>query len=82
MNRGISGPLARIDWKRAENELDVLAKVSGGRAYLRDLSPDLSAVYDDMMEHLRVRYVIRYVSSNAASTGRPHSVVAHGSYMP
>jgi Ca-activated chloride channel homolog len=71
---GTSGPLARIDWTRAENQLEVVAKVSGGRAYLRDLTTDVSAVYDDMMEHLRVRYVIRYVSSNPASTGRPRSV--------
>jgi len=71
---GTTGPLAKIDWKRAEDRLETLATVSGGRAYLKDTTTDMPGIYDDMMEHLRVRYVIRYVSSNPADTGVARSV--------
>jgi VWFA-related protein len=66
------GPLAKIDWQRASEQLKTLARVSGGRTYLRDIALDVPAIYDDMMEHLRVRYVITYVSSNPAA-GTRHS---------
>src|SRR5262249_48620372 len=45
-----------------------LAKASGGRAYLRDPAVEMAAIYDDIMEHFRVRDVITYVSSNPATT--------------
>jgi VWFA-related protein len=57
------GPYARIDWSRAENELQEIAQSSGGRLYSSGSTFDLSGVYDDMMENLRVRYVITYKSS-------------------
>jgi hypothetical protein len=73
---GTSGPLSRIDWTRAEGQLETLARVSGGRAYLRDSTGDVPAIYDDIMEHLRIRYVITYVSSNPSSTGAARTVTA------
>jgi len=71
---GTTGPLSKIDWKRADHQLEMLAKVSGGRAYLRHSTGDMAAIYDDIMEHLRVRYVITYVSSNSASSGAARTV--------
>lgn len=71
-----NGPYARIDWNRAEAELQQIAKASGGRMYSVDSTFDLSSIYDDIMENLRVRYVIAYKSSttdddlNAARTVR------------
>jgi VWFA-related protein len=66
---GSTGPLSKIDWTRANHQLATLATVSHGRAYLRDSELDIPAVYDDLMEHLRVRYVIKYISSNASGSG-------------
>jgi len=60
------GPYARVDWSRADNELQEIAKSSGGRLYSPGSTFDLSGVYDDMMENLRVRYVITYKSSTSA----------------
>jgi Ca-activated chloride channel homolog len=65
---------ARIDWKGAENKLQEIARVSGGRFYAQISTIDLSAIYDDMMENLRVRYVITYKSSHAGSVGSRHTV--------
>ena len=71
---GTTAPFARIDWPAAEKQLENLAKASGGRAYVPQSDPELPAIYDDIMENLRVRYVITYVSSNAASFGPPRNI--------
>jgi VWFA-related protein len=61
---GSTGPITKIDWARMKERMQSLAQRSGGRAYLRDTELDVPAIYDDMMENLRVRYVLTYASSN------------------
>jgi VWFA-related protein len=58
------GPYARIDWKRAEADLEHIANASRGRMYSPQSPYDLSEVYDDLMENLRLRYVISYKSTS------------------
>jgi Ca-activated chloride channel family protein len=69
---GTHGPYARLDWKRAEQELQEIATASGGRMYSPQSTLDLAGIYDDLMENLRVRYVITYQSTmrEDASTAR------------
>ena len=55
--------MGRIDWEKADKELQNMAMASGGRAYSLQNTIDLSAVYDDVMENLKTRYVITYRSS-------------------
>ncbi len=71
---GPDSPAARLDWKRAEAELQKIAQVSGGRFYAPGNTLDLSATYDDMMENLRVRYVITYKSTTNADLNTPRTV--------
>jgi VWFA-related protein len=71
---GPSAPFARIDWDGAERQLEQLAKASGGRAYAVDSTLEIPGIYDDIMENLRVRYVISYASSNPATAGPPRKV--------
>ena len=71
---GSAAPSARLDWKRAENQLQEIARTSGGRFYSPTTTVDLSAIYDDMLEHLKVRYVITYKSSTAGSLDSPRTV--------
>jgi len=71
---GDKAPFARIDWNGAERQLEELAKLSGGRAYILDSKVEIPAIYDDIMENLRLRYVISYVSSNPAASGRPCTI--------
>jgi hypothetical protein len=68
------GPLAKINWSAANQRLKTLATASGGRTYLRDTALDAPAIYDDMMEHLRVRYVIKYTSSAPPNTDAARTV--------
>jgi Ca-activated chloride channel homolog len=58
------GPYVRIDWNRAESDLQEIAQASGGRMYSPKNTFNLSGIYDDLMENLRVRYVITYKSSS------------------
>jgi len=71
---GTAAPFARIDWNSAENQLEALAKGSGGRAYVPGADGEIAAIYDDFIENLRVRYVITYVSSNTATIGPPRNL--------
>jgi Ca-activated chloride channel family protein len=71
---GAAGLLNRIDWKAAENRLLEIARVSGGRMYSPESTVDLSATYDDLMENLRVRYVIRYKSSHGSNSSARRTV--------
>lgn len=71
---GASAPFARIDWDSAEKHMEELAKASGGRAYIVESTIGVGGIYDDIMENLRVRYVISYVSSNPATLGPPRQI--------
>src|SRR5258707_11832485 len=64
----------RIDCTAAENRLELLAQTSGGRAYSLQSEVELPAVFDDIMENLRIRYVITYTSSNPSAEGPPRSI--------
>ena len=71
---GESAPFARIDWNGAEKKLETLAKISGGRAYVLETGVGIAGIYDDIMENLRLRYVITYTSSNPATSGPPRNI--------
>ena len=68
------GLIAGIDWKRVDRELQEIAKASGGRFYAPEETIDLSATYDDIIENLKVRYVIAYKSSTDADSNSPRTV--------
>lgn len=61
----------RIDWSEAQNQLQEIARASGGRAYAPENRIDLSATYDDMMENLKLRYVITCRSSSDGDLSLP-----------
>ena len=62
------GLIAGIDWKRVDRERQEIAKASGGRFYAPEETIDLSATYDDIIQNLKVRYVIAYKSSTDADS--------------
>jgi hypothetical protein len=71
---GPGAPLSHLDWNGAEDRLETLARASGGRAYMLDSSTEIAAFYDDIMENLRIRYVVSYISSNPAISGPPRKI--------
>lgn len=58
-----TGPHAQIDWNRAAMALQQIADKSGGRLFSPESTFDLSGIYDNIMQTLRVRYVITYKSA-------------------
>ncbi|MGG6498350.1 UNVERIFIED_CONTAM: hypothetical protein NY603_36030, partial [Bacteroidetes bacterium 56_B9] len=54
--------------------LQKIAVASGGRLYSPELTLDLGAIYDDLLENIRVRYVISYQSSLDADVNLPRTV--------
>jgi VWFA-related protein len=69
-----SGPLARVNWARGREQLRTLARHSGGRAYAHASVSDAVRIYDDVMEHLRLRYVITYHPDGPAREGARHAI--------
>jgi VWFA-related protein len=69
-----SGFHAAFDWKRADTELGQIARASGGRVYSPSSLYELAGPLDDLMENLRVRYVITYRSNSDVHTATPRSV--------
>jgi VWFA-related protein len=63
-----------LNWEDAENKLQEICKASGGRLYSPKTPLDLAAAYDDMMENLKVRYVITYRSSSNKSPNVPRTI--------
>lgn len=59
--------LMRTDWTALEDKLQAIAESSGGRLYSPESTVDLSAIYDDMMENLKVRYVVAFKSPGGGS---------------
>ena len=69
-----AGPYAHIDWKGAESKLRQIAVACGGRMYSPEAIVDLAAIFDDLMENLRVRYVITYRSTSDPNVNRARTV--------
>jgi Ca-activated chloride channel family protein len=69
----LTASMGRVDWEKADKDLQNIAMVSGGRAYSPQNTIDLSPIYDDVMENLKTRYVITYRSSTK-DVGTPRTV--------
>jgi VWFA-related protein len=87
------GLLSRVDWAACERQLERLAEVSGGRAYPKTGSPDVDGIYDEIIEELKVRYVLTYAPTLTSPTLRrtvqvavadslPREVIAEATYTP
>jgi VWFA-related protein len=65
-----AGPMVKVDWSKAERELQEIAQASGGRVYVPSEPINLSTTYDDLLENLKVRYVLTYRSSASGDSPR------------
>jgi hypothetical protein len=69
-----TGPLSRVNWNWGDDRCARLIAVSGGRIY-RDVGTlTTPAIFDDMLERLRVQYVLSYVSPAPAQHRDSHTV--------
>jgi Ca-activated chloride channel homolog len=68
------GPFARVDWAAVDRQLGKLASVSGGRAYLSLGAAEIASAYDEIMERLRVTYVLSYSPGQPPAPGTSRRV--------
>jgi len=69
-----AGPYAHLNWNKIESQLREIAAASGGRMYMQNNTLNLTGIYDDLMENLRVRYVITYKSTTNGPLNAPRTV--------
>jgi Ca-activated chloride channel homolog len=63
------GPIARMDFLQADNELRTFAKETGGRAFFPRFEGEYGSIFQDIQQALRNEYVVSYTPSNKAHDG-------------
>ena len=66
---GGMGPIARMDFLQADNELKTFAKETGGQAYFPRFQGESPQIFQEIHQALRNQYVITYSPSNKAHDG-------------
>jgi Ca-activated chloride channel homolog len=63
------GPVARMDFLQADNELRTFSKETGGRAFFPRFEGEYGGIFQDIQQALRNEYVISYSPSNKTHDG-------------
>ena len=63
------GPVARMDFLQADNELRTFSKETGGRAFFPRFEGEYGGIFQDIQQALRNEYVISYTPSNKTHDG-------------
>lgn len=68
--RGYLGPIARLDFLQADNQLRTFAKETGGVAFFPRFYGEFPSIFRNISEALRLRYELAYVPSNQTRDGK------------
>ncbi len=68
--RGFLGPIARLDFLQADNNLRTFAKETGGMAFLPRFYGEFPAIFRAIHDALRNQYVLTYTPTNQARDGK------------
>lgn len=68
--RGRMGPIARLDYLQADNQMKTFAKETGGMAFFPRFEGEFPGIYRAIQDSLRSQYVLSYHPSNAARDGK------------
>ncbi|MBS1831019.1 MAG: VWA domain-containing protein [Acidobacteria bacterium] len=68
--RGALGPIARLDFLQADNNLRTFSKETGGMAFLPRFYGEFPGIFRAIHEALRNQYVITYNPTNQARDGK------------
>lgn len=63
------GPIARMDYLQADNQLKTFAAMTGGRAYFPRFQGELPDIFGEINASIRNQYLITYRPSNTAQDG-------------
>ena len=72
--RGRLGPISRLDFQQAENQLRTFASMTGGRAWFPRFDGELPGIFRDVAASLRNQYSLGYTPSSKARDGKFHKI--------
>jgi len=67
---GAMGPIARLDFLQADNQMGTFARETGGQAFFPRFYGEFPSIYRAISEALRNQYSIAYQPSNQARDGK------------
>jgi VWFA-related protein len=67
--RGMMGPIARLDFLQADNQMRVFARETGGMSFFPRFYGEFPSIFQAISQALRVRYLLSYQPSNQAKDG-------------
>ena len=68
--RGAMGPIARMDFLQADNQMRTFAKETGGQAFFPRFYGEFPSIYQAISQSLRNQYSIGYSPTNMAHDGK------------
>jgi Ca-activated chloride channel homolog len=71
---GAMGPIQRLDFLQADNQMRTFARESGGQAYFPRFYGEFPAIFQSISNALRNQYTITYTPSNQARDGKFRSI--------
>jgi len=66
---GYMGPIARMDFLQADNQMRTFAKETGGQAYFPRFEGEFGSIFASIHDALRNQYVLTYSPTNKAHDG-------------
>jgi hypothetical protein len=73
-SRGGLGPIARLDFLQADNQLRTFAKETGGQSYFPRFYGEFPSIFRSITEALRGQYALTYQPTSAARDGKFHKI--------
>jgi VWFA-related protein len=67
---GYMGPIARLDFLQADNQMRTFAKESGGMSFFPRFYGEFPSIFQNISQSLRNQYSIGYESANKARDGK------------
>ena len=66
---GRLGPITRLDYLQADNEMKTFAQMTGGKAYFPRFNGELPEIFRDIAQTIRNQYTIAYHPTNSKQDG-------------
>jgi len=68
--RGAMGPMARMDFLQADNQMRTFAKETGGMSFFPRFYGEFPSIYQAIQQSLRNQYSLAYAPTNVAHDGK------------
>jgi VWFA-related protein len=68
--RGAMGPMARMDFLQADNQMRTFAKETGGMSFFPRFYGEFPSIYQAVQQSLRNQYSLAYAPTNVAHDGK------------